>query len=203
MSPQGAWGASGPPCEVVVDASHVVRELPSNPTGFCMSFLTDGDHSGQKPFADVLSPMHPGSLHYPMGTLAENYLFHDLATGEPTTGPLAAAHHQPIEAAGRLGLGGASGRIICAGDSRLRPVHGTLPQDQRGARGAGGHLWPPLSQGDDRRKGALPQCRTMGAICQCDLSLRCALLGNRQRSRPERRASGYAHASNTCESTAS
>ena len=86
--PQRAWAADAPPCQIVVDANRVVRELPSNPTGFCLSFPSDGEHSGQKPLAEVLAPMHLGSLRYPMGTLAENYLFHDLATGSPTKGHL-------------------------------------------------------------------------------------------------------------------
>ena len=88
MLPPRGGTAGGPPCQIAVDAAHVIRELPSNPTGFCMSFLSDGDQAGLKPMADVLAPLHPGSLRYPMGTLAENYLFHDLRQGPPAKGQL-------------------------------------------------------------------------------------------------------------------
>lgn len=87
VPPPDAKG-EGPACQIVVDAAHVARQLPSNPTGFCMSFLSDGDRAGLKPMADVLAPMRPGSLRYPMGTLAENYLFHDLSKGPPAQGHL-------------------------------------------------------------------------------------------------------------------
>ncbi|MEP2777643.1 MAG: SUMF1/EgtB/PvdO family nonheme iron enzyme [Luteolibacter sp.] len=73
---------------VEVDCSKTIRSLEHNPTGFCMSFVSDADRDGRKPFAPVLKSMNIGSLRYPMGTLAENYLFHDLRTGPPVEGGL-------------------------------------------------------------------------------------------------------------------
>jgi alpha-L-arabinofuranosidase len=75
---------------IEVDCMKTIRKLEANPTGFCMSFLTDDDNEQRKqPFAAVLKSMHVGSLRYPMGTLAENYLFHDLRKGPPQEGKLA------------------------------------------------------------------------------------------------------------------
>jgi alpha-L-arabinofuranosidase len=75
--------------EIRIDCTKTKRTLKTNPTGFCMSFLTDADNAQRKqPLADVVKSMRMGSLRYPMGTLAENYLFHDLRTGRPRKGML-------------------------------------------------------------------------------------------------------------------
>jgi hypothetical protein len=71
-----------------VDCSRTVRKFAANPSGFCMSFLTDDDAPGRPPFGEVLAGMRVGSLRYPMGTLGENYLFHDPRAGAPVKGKL-------------------------------------------------------------------------------------------------------------------
>ena len=74
---------------IEVDCSKTKRQLAANPTGFCMSFLNDADNDQRKkPFAEVLKSMGTGSLRFPMGTLAENYLFHDIRQGIPKQGAL-------------------------------------------------------------------------------------------------------------------
>ena len=74
---------------IEVDCSKTKRQLAANPTGFCMSFLNDADNEQRKkPFAEVFKSMRTGSLRFPMGTLAENYLFHDLRGGIPKQGAL-------------------------------------------------------------------------------------------------------------------
>jgi len=74
---------------IEVDCAKTERRMEVNPTGFCMSFLTDEDNSSRKqPLAVAIESMRMGSLRYPMGTLAENYLFHDLRTGPPKPGAL-------------------------------------------------------------------------------------------------------------------
>ncbi|MBK1831109.1 hypothetical protein JIN77_10255 [Verrucomicrobiaceae bacterium R5-34] len=72
-----------------IDSSKTTRRIEVNPTGYCMSFLND-DATGPdiKPFAGVFKSMRTGSLRFPMGTLAENYLFHDLRLGAPKEGAL-------------------------------------------------------------------------------------------------------------------
>lgn len=70
--------------QITVDCTKTVRTCESNPTGFCLSFPTDDDGGkGPHPLAQVLKSMGVGSLRYPMGGLAENYLFHDLRQGPP------------------------------------------------------------------------------------------------------------------------
>lgn len=72
-----------------VDCTKTVRTFAVNPTGFCLSYPTDDDGGkGLHPFPQVLTSMGVGSLRYPMGALAENYLFHDLRQGPPTEGHL-------------------------------------------------------------------------------------------------------------------
>jgi len=74
---------------IKVDCSKTKRLFEANPTGYCMSFLNDGDTSPERqPFAGVFKSMRTGSLRFPMGTLAENYLFHDLRQGIPAPGAL-------------------------------------------------------------------------------------------------------------------
>jgi alpha-L-arabinofuranosidase len=81
-------GKNSSALKIVVDCTKTLRKLNGNPTGFCMSFINDADRKGRKPFATVLKSMNVGSLRYPMGTLAENYLFHDLRKYAPVEGSL-------------------------------------------------------------------------------------------------------------------
>ena len=76
------------PVVIEVDCTQTVRTFAANPTGFCMSFLNDADATNRPSLSPVMKSMKVGSLRFPGGTMAENYLFHDLSRGAPTEGHL-------------------------------------------------------------------------------------------------------------------
>ncbi|OPZ16386.1 MAG: Thiol-disulfide oxidoreductase ResA [candidate division BRC1 bacterium ADurb.BinA364] len=66
---------------ITVRANSPLRVLAGNPVGLCMSFPSDRDNDlRERSMADAVREMRCGSLRFPMGTLAENYLWH--APGE-------------------------------------------------------------------------------------------------------------------------
>jgi|GEM_PF-3561411 len=73
---------------IEVDCTRTVRTFSVNPTGLCVSFLNDADNTTKPPLAPVIKSMNMGSLRFPEGALAENYLFHDLSKGLPGNGQL-------------------------------------------------------------------------------------------------------------------
>ena len=79
------------PTTIEVNCKKTLRTFSVNPAGFCISFLNDGDSADKQPLAAQLQSMKIGSLRFPEGSLAENYLFHDLRKGAPEEG-----HLQPI-----------------------------------------------------------------------------------------------------------
>ncbi len=81
-------GAGANPVVIEVDCAQTVRTFAKNPTGFCMSFLNDADATNRPSLSPVMKSMKVGSLRFPGGTMAENYLFHDLSKGSPAEGHL-------------------------------------------------------------------------------------------------------------------
>ncbi|MBD3317517.1 MAG: hypothetical protein GF344_17135, partial [Chitinivibrionales bacterium] len=61
---------------IEIDLSKVKFERNVNPTGYCLSFISDFQNpSPQKTFAQAIIDSRVGSLRFPMGTLADNYLW--------------------------------------------------------------------------------------------------------------------------------
>jgi alpha-L-arabinofuranosidase len=64
---------------ITIDVSASGTDISHNPTGFCLSFFNDNPknfESATTSFPDAIRATGAGSLRYPMGTLGENYLFH-------------------------------------------------------------------------------------------------------------------------------
>ncbi|MBN2451484.1 MAG: hypothetical protein JXR77_13920 [Lentisphaeria bacterium] len=73
----GVRGGAAEAGMITVDVSDTVRYLRRNPTGLCLSFASDCAHpSPRRDFAEAIREIRSGSLRFPMGTLAENYLWH-------------------------------------------------------------------------------------------------------------------------------
>jgi hypothetical protein len=58
-----------------IDISDIKFERHRNPTGFCLSYLSDLQFSSQSSFEQAIIESKVGSLRFPMGTLGENYLW--------------------------------------------------------------------------------------------------------------------------------
>ena len=71
-----------------VDCAQTIRTFAANPTGFCVSFLNDADSTNRPSLTPLIKSMKIGSLRFPEGALAEDYLFHDLTKGAPVEGHL-------------------------------------------------------------------------------------------------------------------
>ena len=80
--------ATSAPVAIEVDCSQTVRTFTTNPSGFCVSFLNDADATNRPSLAPLMKSMKIGSLRFPEGALAEDYLFHDLSKGAPVEGHL-------------------------------------------------------------------------------------------------------------------
>jgi hypothetical protein len=61
--------------EINIDVSDVKFERPGNPTGYCLSFISDLQFSSQASFEDAINQSKVGSLRFPMGALGDNYLW--------------------------------------------------------------------------------------------------------------------------------
>ena len=94
-------GAGANPVVIEVDCAQTVRTFAKNPTGFCMSFLNDADATNRPSLSPVMKSMKVGSLRFPGGTMAENYLFHDLSKGSPAEGHLQPRAIVPDKVPGR------------------------------------------------------------------------------------------------------
>ena len=114
---------------ITVECTTTLRALDGNPTGFCMSFINDADREGRKPFAPVLKSMNVGSLRYPMGTLAENYLFHDLRTGPPVEDSLKPCERLKPTLNGNVHITAAESSCRDPEVLRIPPVSGGLRRD--------------------------------------------------------------------------
>ncbi len=65
--------------EIVIDAGRLGARLHDGPVGLCLSFPTDEDArypERVRSHAEALGEMKAGTLRWPMGTLADNYLWH-------------------------------------------------------------------------------------------------------------------------------
>lgn len=88
------------PTPIEVDCAQTVRTFAANPTGFCVSFLQDADATNKPSLATAIKSMNVGSLRFPEGALAEDYLFHDLHRGPPEEGHLQPRPIVPNKVAG-------------------------------------------------------------------------------------------------------
>lgn len=65
--------------QIVVDVNKLGPSLQSGPVGLCLSFVTDEDSrfpERVQSHAEAMKTMKVGTLRWPMGTLADNYMWH-------------------------------------------------------------------------------------------------------------------------------
>lgn len=90
--------------QVVVDINHVGPSLHSGPVGLCLSYVTDEDSrypERVQSHSQAMKTMKVGTLRWPMGTLADNYMWHTPGEYETASSGLKPSVSAPRSAPGK------------------------------------------------------------------------------------------------------